>query len=181
MSLNQQNARALYLKNVLGIQNVILPKDHATAPAIGVTAPSLDIQFQTFNEGPFLFLNYKDSQDSLDVEEMQLLEKIIVALKIPFHKTSIATTQGEFSQISLESLKGVTAGFEYIFLLGEVWSSVVQLVCGEQRNIEKQIFYSTYDLKSLIENADYKKLAWGQFKQIMPELQKILISYKGLR
>lgn len=178
-SAHAQVTRANYLKEVLGVQSVLVsPAESIIAPETALseinTSQDLKLEYQTFNEGPFLFLGWSDLNSKLNIEEFQLLEKIIVALKIPFQKTSIALVQIEKSLLSLSQVVQVTRGYSFVFLMGDVWMDLFQLRFGQERVLDGQTFYSTYDVRSLIENSDNKKNAWNQFKLIIPKLQKYL-------
>ncbi len=168
--------RAQYLKDVLGVRSILIPEDVASQPSalIRNQESSLELKYQTFNEGPFLFVSWFEDQNKHSIEELQLLEKIIIALKVPFQKTSIAVLQAEKSLLSLASVRKVTQGYPYVFLLGQVWSELLKINYGEERTIENQTYYLTFDTKDLMENPENKKMAWNQFKLIMPKLQNIL-------
>jgi hypothetical protein len=177
VSVHSQVVRANYLKEVLGVQSVLVsPVQSAKAitHAADNTTPELKLEYQTFNEGPFLFLEWSDLNSKLNIEEFQLLEKIIVALKIPFEKTSIALVQTEKSLLSLSQIVQATRGYSFVFLMGGIWSEYFQLKFGQERVLDNQTFYLTYDLKSLLENAENKKNAWNQFKLIISKLQNYL-------
>lgn len=177
LPVHSQVVRANYLSEVLGVQSVLVSPAQTIEPKTQVAdnmSPELKLEYQTFNEGPFLFLGWSDLNSKLNIEEFQLLEKIIVALKIPFQKTSIALVQTEKSLLSLSQIVQATRGYSFVFLMGDIWSEHFQLKYGQERALENQTFYSTYDLKSLLENAENKKNAWNQFKLIMPKLQNYL-------
>src|SRR3990167_8501367 len=91
-----QNIRLQYIKNVMGIKSVILPIDYVAKMSSKVAVPC-DFSFQTLNDGQVLFLSHfeGDKDKNFTVEELQLLEKIIVALKLKFEKTDIAKVNAQ--------------------------------------------------------------------------------------
>lgn len=181
-SMATPHTRVQYLKDVLGIRSVLMPEQISTPQIAGIVEqaqPVAELQYQTFNDGPFIFVSWSEEQKKYSIEELQLLEKIIFALKIPFQKTSIAVLPIEKSMLTLSEIRKVTRGYPYVFLMGQVWSELLKISYGEERTIENQTYYLTFDPKDLMENQDNKKTAWNQFKQIMPNLQNILKGQKA--
>ena len=169
-----ENIRLHYIKNVLGIKSVMVPEGYS--PQAQETMEPLELVFQTFNQGQVLFLAHfeSDLDKNFSVEEMQLLEKIIVALKLNFSKTDIAKVKLSASKNIqsknelIEELK--SKKYSFIFLLGNEISSLFQ-----NKNFFKENgleFFTTFHPKEMIQNPDLKKEAWTGFKGIMENLPR---------
>lgn len=176
--------RLKYLKDVLGIKQVLisdqlraLHKERAELEATMVVASSTT-EVQSYNlifqvnskDADVLFLSH---QRSLSIEEMQLLEKIILALKIPFNKVDIAHVQE-----SLYSKEGVSktlqnSCYKYVFLQGEELSRALSNSnwFGSVYEFNTVKVFTTFHPQDMIRNPDLKKEAWTFFKTIIPTLR----------
>ncbi|MES2769693.1 MAG: hypothetical protein V4596_11170 [Bdellovibrionota bacterium] len=167
--MTSTQTRLQYIKNVLGIKSIIIPEGYQPKARIFSQNP-MEFAFQTFNNGQVLFLSsFAEEKDkNFSVEELQLLEKIIVALKLKFEKTDIAKVKhASKSQLALD-LK--SKNYSYVFLLGETISSLFQRKnqfeeCGVN-------FFATFHPQDMIQNPDLKKEAWNGFKVIMENLPR---------
>jgi len=163
------NPRLQYIKNVLGIKSVIIPEGYTPKKRVASAEPQ-EIAFQTFNKGAVLFLSSfsAESEKNFSVEEMQLLEKIIVALKLNFSKTDIAKVKNANKAELTESLK--SKNYSYVFLMGESISSLFNKN-GEFEDSGIR-FFPTFHPQDMIQNPDLKKEAWNGFKGIMENLPR---------
>jgi hypothetical protein len=164
--MTNENIRLQYIKNVLGIKSVILPKDFRGSSAVG----AIEFSFQTSNQGPVLFLShFEDENDKkFSVEELQLLEKIIVALKLNFQKTDIAKVKASSTSQLVNDLQ--SKNYSYIFLLGEDISKQF----GQKNEFTDSglRFFPTFHPQEMIQNPELKKNAWAGFKSIMENLPR---------
>lgn len=165
--MSNLNTRLQYLKNVLGIKSIIIPKNYVAK--LSVSEPT-EFVFQTFNEGQVLFLSaFETATDkNFNVEELQLLEKIIVALKLKFEKTDIAKVKVKSKNQLVADLK--SKNYSYVFLLGSEISDLFQQKNEFQESGIK--FYATFHPQDMIKNPDLKKEAWFGFKGIMENLPR---------
>lgn len=169
--MTNENVRLQYIKNVLGIKSVIVPENYE--PLVIEERP-LEFSFQTFNQGQVLFLSHFEGEKdkTFSVEEMQLLEKIIVALKLKFQKTDIAKVN-TYSKTQLTSeLKN--KNYSYVFLLGDEMAKIFDQK-NDQKNefvFEDLRFFTTFHPQDMIQNPDLKKDAWMGFKSIMETLPR---------
>jgi hypothetical protein len=165
--MTKENTRLQYIKNVLGIKSVIIPKDYVAKIS---TDSAAEFSFQTFNEGAVLFLSHfkKDEDKNFSVEELQLLEKIIVALKLKFEKTDIAKVKVSTKERLVADLK--SKKYSYIFLMGKEISDLFAQKNEFEENGVK--FFATYHPQDMIKNPDLKKEAWFGFKNIMENLPR---------
>lgn len=168
------NPRLQYIKNVLGIKSVIIPEGYTpkqrAAPTLeSKPAEPQEFSFQTFNKGAVLFLSEysQDAQKNFSVEEMQLLEKIIVALKLKFEKTDIAKVKNANKSELTETLK--SKNYSYVFLMGEGINLFNKKGQFEESGIQ---FFPTFHPHDMIKNPDLKKEAWNGFKGIMENLPR---------
>lgn len=163
------NQRLQYLKNVLGIKSVMIPEGY-TPPKVDLPQNPNEFSFQTFNKGSVLFLgSYTAELDKkFSVDELQLLEKIIVALKLNFQKTDIAKVNASSKVELANDLKA--KNYSYVFLLG---NDISQLFGRKGQFEESGVkFFSTFHPQEMIKNPELKKEAWGGFKTIMENLPK---------
>lgn len=166
--MTSENIRLQYIKNVLGIKSVIIPRDFA--PKYSSEIEPCEFFFQTLNQGPVLFLsNFEDKKDkNYSVEELQLLEKIIVALKLNFQKTDIAKVKANSRSQLVNDLK--SKNYSYIFLLGE---GISKLFHQKNEFTDSSLkFFPTFHPQEMIENPELKKDAWAGFKSIMENLPR---------
>jgi hypothetical protein len=164
--MTNQNIRLQYIKNVLGIKSLIIPKNFVAK----MPAQTTEFSFQTLNEGPVLFLSHfeGDADKNFSVEELQLLEKIIVALKLKFEKTDIAKVKTSSKAQLVADLK--SKKYSYVFLMGEKLS---QLFNQKNQFEESGLkFFATFHPKDMIKNPDLKKEAWFGFKNIIESLPR---------
>jgi hypothetical protein len=166
-------ARLHYLKNVLGIHSFIAAEDYSQA-----TATELEFFFQTQNKGNVLFLSAFDEHESsnFSVDELQLLEKIIVALKLKFSHVDIA--QVPLSQVprSSQALAQVLEekNYSYVFLLGEKIAESFQTKnwLNSEVKVQNISFFSTFHPQDMLQKPDLKKDAWRGFQSILQHLPR---------
>ncbi len=169
--MNASTVRLQYLKNVLGIKSIIVPENYEAKRPVAEEVPA-EFSFQTFNKGSVLFLSLfeNEKERNYSVDELQLLEKIIVALKLKFEKTDIAkvktTSQG---QLLMELL---SKNYSYVFLLGDGIQSFFRSQQNTQFEAGGLKLFSTFHPKDMIQNPDLKKEAWNGFKSIMENLPR---------
>lgn len=165
--MRNESVRLQYIKDVLGIKSVIIPEGLAAQAQDNVA-----FSFQTFNEGPVLFLSdfKEDGDKNFSVEELQLLEKIIIALKLDFQKTDIAKVKTDSKSQLAKALK--SKNYSYVFLLGEGISKIFGSVGSTEFTDEGLKFFSTFHPQEMIKNPDLKKDAWAGFKSIMENLPR---------
>lgn len=170
--MTNENARLQYIKNVLGIKSVIIPEGFVSKSFLKSAAQEElpQFSFQTFNQGPVLFLSdFKGDKDkNFSVEELQLLEKIIVALKLNFQKTDIAKVKTNSRSMLVNELK--LKNYSYVFLLGE---GIIKLFGQKNEFTDSGLkFFSTFHPQEMIKDPDLKKDAWAGFKSIMENLPR---------
>lgn len=178
--MTSENIRLQYIKNVLGIKSVIIPRDFAPKYSSekvpgsfllsSVQSCENEFIFQTLNQGPVLFLSSFDDEmnKNFSVEELQLLEKIIVALKLNFQKTDIAKVKVNSRSQLVSDLK--SKNYSYIFLLGE---GISKLFNQKNEFTDSNLkFFTTFHPQEMIKNPNLKKDAWAGFKSIMENLPR---------
>lgn len=147
----------------------MIPEGYAAQKRAAFSKDPQEFSFQTFNKGAVLFLSdyTNDKEKNFSVEEMQLLEKIIVALKLRFEKTDIAKVKNASKTELIESLK--SKNYSYVFLLGETINLFNKTGEFEESGVR---FYPTFHPQAMIQNPDLKKDAWNGFKSIMENLPR---------
>ncbi len=171
------NTKIDYLKNVLGIKSIMLPINYEPSTVSNsqdlARQETVEMSFQTRGGGGVLFLGSSsgDSQETFTVQELQLLEKIIVALKLRFEKTSIAKIQKTPREALLSYLQ--ENQFSYIFLLDSgVTALFPESHLNEEVVINNMRLFNTFHPKEMIDNPELKKDAWAGFKKIMENLPR---------
>lgn len=148
----------------------MIPEDYR--PRTAVEEPQVEFSFQTFNAGNVLFLGrFTNKQNrNFSIEELQLLEKIIVALKLKFEKTDIANVFTNSKPHLIQQIKD--KNYSYIFLLGEEMHSLFGTSSNSQLEEDGLKFFSTFHPAEMIQNPELKKDAWAGFKSIMESLPR---------
>lgn len=169
--MHTSNVRLQYLKNILGIKSIIVPENYAPRVAVVEDHPT-EFSFQTFNKGSVLFAaTFEDDKNkNFSVDELQLLEKIIVALKLKFEKTDIAKVKASSKNQLITDIK--SKNYSYVFLLGENILSLFKQKQNTQFEQDGVKLFATFHPQEMIQNPDLKKEAWGGFKTIMENLPK---------
>lgn len=165
--MNTSNAKLHYLKNVLGIKSLIVPEGYH--PRAIENDSRVELAYQTFSGGNVLFLG-KGVQKNFSIEEMQLLEKIIVALKLKFEKTDIANVKCLSKVVLVKEL--LQKSYSYVFLLGDDIHSLFRVGINSEFEENGIKFFSTFHPSQMIENPDLKKEAWAGFKSIMESIPR---------
>lgn len=166
------NPRVDYLKNVLGIKSVMLPKNFEKSTT-SLTPTPIEVAFQTRGNGPVLFLGQfqKQTEAAFAIDELQLLEKIIVALKLRFEATCIA----KVAQVTPENLFQFLNEnqFSYVIVLGNSFDHILpETKLNEEVVINNIKLLNTFHPREMIDNPDLKKDAWVGFKKIMENLPR---------
>lgn len=178
-NVNSENIKIKYLKEVLGIRQVLVSQAMSEKVVAPVNARhSLELLFDTQNpQSEVLFLSEKAA---LGIEELQLLEKIIVALKIPFQKTDIAYLNNSIEDKSqlIDFLS--SKNYRFVFIQGQDLATHFSANSwfGNTFEFNGITFFTTFHPRDMIQNTDLKKEAWSFFKSI---ISKIQISQVGVK
>lgn len=167
--------RLYYLKNVLGICSVMgdLSLDPFSKSDHG------QLYYQAQNHGKVLFMtsSFEDHLQLLHSEELQLLEKIIIALKLSFSNVDIVTWAIDRNLFSMESLKKVLQGhqYQYIFYFG---TEGLSLVTQKQKSLHQEIsegnvsFFVTLHPQEMLQKPEIKKEIWAGLQKVISNLPR---------
>lgn len=170
-------ARLHYLKNVLGIHSVL---GDFSLNAQSTLEPECDeLSYQIQNHGNILFLaaSLKNRQRQFLVEELQLLEKIIVALKLQFSKVDMAYWNTSIQSFCKQNLKKhlQAKSYDYVFYFGSEGTKLFGLhedALNKEFVDGKERFFITLHPQEMLQKPESKKEIWNGFQKIIPHLPR---------